>query len=124
MVGSEHDAKVRDDDVEARVLVREVLDVTEIEGDLGSFLFRALASLRKHRLGDIDPGDDTAGACRPHRNLAGAGREVEHALACGDLKEANELVLDRGQTRGKALVRSLPPDLARLAHRTKSILSA
>ena len=81
LVGREHGAARRRDDVEARVREVERLGVadSEVDGEprLGRIALRRLDQAR----GEVDR-DDVSAACGRHRGeLAGAARDVEPALA-------------------------------------------
>ena len=78
MVGSEDQAEVREDGVERPVVVRQVLDVAEVERDVGARRLRDLTRLDEHRLRRVDPGDVGAARRRADGNVAAAARQVEH----------------------------------------------
>ena len=99
MVGREDEPEVRGDDVEARVVVRQVLDVAEVEPHVDAVLVRAAARLLEHRLGDVDRRHRRARARGADRHLAGPGRDVEHALAGLRRKQGRQLILHRAPKR-------------------------
>ena len=81
MVGSEDQAEVREDGVERSVVVREVLDVAEIERDVGARGVGYLARLDEHRLRGVDAGHVRAAGRRADCDVAAAAREVEHPVS-------------------------------------------
>ena len=113
MVRREDEAEVRDEDVEARVVVREVLDVAEVERA------RRRPPPRRARA----PSRASARRCRsrsPSRRARAARiatspvprREVEHPVAGRDAQQLDELVLDRREAGGEPLVRADAPGIS------------
>ena len=98
MVGREDEAEVREHDVEARVVVRQVLDVAEVELHGDAFLLGSPARLLEHRLGDVDRRHRRARARRADRDLAGAGRDVENALVRARREQARRADPARART--------------------------
>jgi hypothetical protein len=107
VVRGEDHALRRGDDVEAHVLVRQALGISDVEADVealfGREAPRRLDHARRHVLGD-DPRTSVRRAqgyrprtgCEVHTALSSTGREPPHELGVKGRQDARGDVLPRG----------------------------
>ncbi len=81
MTGGELHAEGGQDAIEARVLEREGLGVTFDPVDADSLCGGPLAGGPEGLGREVEPGHLRPGERRPDRDVAGAGRDVEHVAA-------------------------------------------
>ena len=118
MIGSKDQTEVRQHRVEARVLVREVFDVAEVEGDVGARSGGDLACLQEHRLREVDPRHARAARSSADGHLPGAARDVENPVVVPDASQPYELVLDGGEVGREPLVGARTPGIRHVQEHT------
>ena len=97
-IGKEHQAELAHDRVEARRATRQRLAVHGGQADAAAIDLRGGGP--QHRERDVDADDTAAGADRVEhhqRRLAGAGGQVEHALATFDARRTQQCRQERAR---------------------------
>ena len=111
LVGREHGAERRQHHVEAAVVERERLRVAldPVDLEVARLERRAREQLRRQ----VESGDVGAGAGRRQRRVAGAARDVEHAVAGSHRRVPDDRLAGDGQPPCDPLVVARGPHVAR-----------